>query len=59
MSLLFDDVIYSHPLLFHGNILRNPFCQGHCVYVKTQIAAIRYIKRTGLLQEHLKGIVYT
>ena len=34
-------------LLFRGNILSSPFCQGLCVYFKTPIAAIHYIKRTG------------
>ena len=34
-------------LLFRGNILSSPFCQRRCVYFKTPIAAIHYIKRTG------------
>ena len=34
-------------LLFRGNILSSPFCQGRYVYFKTPIAAIHYIKRTG------------
>ena len=34
-------------LLFRGNILSSLFCQGRCVYLKTSIAAIHYIKRTG------------
>ena len=34
-------------LLFPRNILSSPFCQRHCVYFKTPIAAIHYIKWTG------------
>ena len=34
-------------LLFRGNILSSPFCQRRCVYFKTPIAAIHYIKWTG------------
>ena len=34
-------------LLFCGNILSSPFCQGRCVYFKTPTAAICYIKGTG------------
>ena len=33
--------------LFRGNILSSPFCQRRCVYFKTPIAAIHYIKRIG------------
>ena len=33
-------------LLFQGNTLSNPFSQGRCIYVKTLIAAIHYIKRS-------------
>ena len=36
-------------LLFRGNILRSPFCQGRYVYFKTPIAAIHCIKRTGFI----------
>ena len=45
-------------LLFHRNIFSNPFCQGHCVYFKTPIAAIHYIKRTGFTLEHLQSTVF-
>ena len=37
------------------NILRHPFCQGHCVYFKTQIAAIRYMKLTGFTSATFEG----
>ena len=42
MSLLFGVF-----LLFRGNILSSPFCQRRCVYFKTLIAAIHYIKWAG------------
>ena len=34
-------------LLFRRNILSSRFCQRHCVYFKTPIAAIHYIKQAG------------
>ena len=61
ISLLFDDAFYNHPffsmvlLLFHGNILSNPFCQWRCVYFKTKVSATRYIKRTGFFLRIFEG----
>ena len=56
ISLLFETsfrAIHFHffygTVIFHENILSNPICQVHCVYFKTPIAAILYIKRTGFI----------
>ena len=53
ISLLFETsftAIHFHffygTVIIHGNILSNQICQGHCVYFKTPIAAIHYIKQT-------------
>ena len=43
--------------LFHGSTWSNPFCQGHCVYFTTLIAATYYNKRPLVDSKKLKNTV--
>ena len=56
-SYLFDQFPFSMLLLlFHGNTLSDPLCQGHCIYFTAHIAVIYYYNKWSVVDSRKFGI---
>ena len=45
-------------LLFHGNTLKDPLCQGHCIYFTAHIAVFHYYNKWAVTDSRKFGIYW-